>query len=321
MILLIAMPVVSFICTFITSRNLSISLGGASDNIYLEEPFLMSLTLDNKSFFPNTHVEIEVLMKNELFDVTGSHKIVIPAYGRGVNTVNYQLSQSLLGVLNASVISVKISDWFGFVSLSCPIKAEKDFVVYPNSRINVEPDMTAMSLGMSEMEESKKKGYDFSEVTDVREYQPGDKLQNIHWKLSAKKDLLMVKERVSMSSSQLIILVELINDGANVLNDILKATYGISEFLVDNQLPFTLCHWSEKLSELEMEYVDTREELNSWMEKIYYEKNYSDSRGKDMLLKSFDEEKKVMVISTRDMAEGETVFTYGSNVEGYITTD
>ena len=41
--------------------------------------------------------------------------------------------------------------------------------------------------------ESKKKGYDFSEVTGIREYIPGDKLQNIHWKLSAKKDILMVR--------------------------------------------------------------------------------------------------------------------------------
>lgn len=47
--------------------------------------------------------------------------------------------------------------------------------------------MTAVSQGMNEAEESRKKGHDFSEVVDVREYQPGDKLQNIHWKLSAKK--------------------------------------------------------------------------------------------------------------------------------------
>ena len=36
-------------------------------------------------------------------------------------------------------------------------------------------------------------GYDPSELFDVREFQRGDRVQNIHWKLSAKADRWMVK--------------------------------------------------------------------------------------------------------------------------------
>ena len=38
------------------------------------------------------------------------------------------------------------------------------------------------------------RGYDPSELFDVREFQNGDRLQSVHWKLSARTDELMVKE-------------------------------------------------------------------------------------------------------------------------------
>lgn len=37
-------------------------------------------------------------------------------------------------------------------------------------------------------------GQDTSVIREIREYRPGDRLRNIHWKLSAKKETLQVKE-------------------------------------------------------------------------------------------------------------------------------
>ena len=39
-----------------------------------------------------------------------------------------------------------------------------------------------------------KPGGGFSEIHDLREYRPGDSLHEIHWKLSAKTDKLIVRE-------------------------------------------------------------------------------------------------------------------------------
>ena len=35
------------------------------------------------------------------------------------------------------------------------------------------------------------------EVSEIREYRPGDRMHNIHWKLSAKRDEIMVYEFIS----------------------------------------------------------------------------------------------------------------------------
>ena len=48
--------------------------------------------------------------------------------------------------------------------------------------------------GEAEVYDDKTGGAAVSEVFQIRSFQPGDKIQNIHWKLSAKEDELMVRE-------------------------------------------------------------------------------------------------------------------------------
>ena len=50
-------------------------------------------------------------------------------------------------------------------------------------------------------------GYDNSELFQVREYRPGDRIQNIHWKLTAKQEELMVKEHALPKACPVILLL------------------------------------------------------------------------------------------------------------------
>ena len=49
--------------------------------------------------------------------------------------------------------------------------------------------------GESEDYSKERGGDDPSEVFKIRDYQPGDKLRSIHWKLTAKTDEMMVREQ------------------------------------------------------------------------------------------------------------------------------
>lgn len=49
-------------------------------------------------------------------------------------------------------------------------------------------------FGEAESYDDFQPGTDVSQIFDVREYRPGDRLQRIHWKLSAKSDGLLVRE-------------------------------------------------------------------------------------------------------------------------------
>ena len=61
--------------------------------------------------------------------------------------------------------------------------------------------------GESDVYDENSPGYDNSELFQVREYRPGDRIQNIHWKLTAKQEELMVKEHALPKACPVILLL------------------------------------------------------------------------------------------------------------------
>ena len=69
---------------------------------------------------------------------------------------------------------------------------EKEMTVFPQSESQDDMDITEFLAGAMELEESNKKGHDYAEVSDIRQFIPGDRIRDIHWKLTAKEGELMV---------------------------------------------------------------------------------------------------------------------------------
>ena len=62
--------------------------------------------------------------------------------------------------------------------------------------------------GETEVYDEHNPGHDNSEIFDVREYINGDRLQNVHWKMTAKQDKLMVKENSLPKSCPVILVLD-----------------------------------------------------------------------------------------------------------------
>lgn len=181
---------------------------------------------------------------------------------------------TLPGLVEIEVKSIKIKDLMGFCFLKKTVNAHADLTVMPELINEMEYEKTALEQGMLESEESSKRGNDFSDVQEIREYIPGDKLMSIHWKLSAKRDILMVKDRVSMSDRQLVILPELCGRDAELLNMILVSTYSIIRQLISDKTTVRLMYWSAVRYEYEDMRIDYKEELDDAFAKMFYEKTY-----------------------------------------------
>lgn len=318
-IIMLLLPVISIAVAKFVLSSLELSFSGAKENMHIEDPFVLKVVLNNPTIFPVLNVNVKMDTSNEFLELSGSHILNIPSYAKTANTITYPLKSEYLGVLKIEANEVQVTDWLGFFVFRKKIAVRKELVLLPFSTIEIEPDLTAVSGGMTELEESRKKGHDFSEMQDVREYQPGDKLQNIHWKLSAKKDMLMVKERVSMSSSQLVVLIELYQNEAMILNRILTAAYGVADFLIQNQIPFVLRWWSVRDQDMKLQYVDNKAELNAWIESIYYERYYTQADlGCMMMQRLVNEDTRFVVIGSQATGSGNVLLQYGGDVEGYI---
>lgn len=116
---------------------------------------------------------------------------------RGEETAWCSFETQHCGVVELSLDSVKIYDFFGIFYRK--VKWNK------KARIKVMPEFDLMPLEITRRTRefqadaqefsASRRGDDPSEIYQVREYRERDSLKDIHWKLSAREEELMVKER------------------------------------------------------------------------------------------------------------------------------
>ncbi len=88
---------------------------------------------------------------------------------------------------------------FGFLSKHLPGECEKEITVWPR-RISYTRYRYANLPGSLQGRSSLKKGAS-GELIGLREYEKGDSIRSIHWKVSAKQGRLIVKESASETQS------------------------------------------------------------------------------------------------------------------------
>ena len=87
-------------------------------------------------------------------------------------------------------IKVRVYDMFGLIPIPKKVELKGSIPVLPVQRL---PSIVEESNGFRAKILSKSNS-PYSEIYDVREYMAGDPVKSVHWKMSAKKDDIMVRE-------------------------------------------------------------------------------------------------------------------------------
>lgn len=93
--------------------------------------------------------------------------------------------------------SLRVYDITGMMYWDIKIGSMVELQVIPPMH-NVQVRLTNRTMnfyGEADVYDENRPGYDVSEILKIREYAAGDSLKNVHWKLTAKQDDLMVKEQ------------------------------------------------------------------------------------------------------------------------------
>jgi uncharacterized protein (DUF58 family) len=294
LIVMSVVPVISIVSVFILRHFLTITLTAPERELNLGEIGYLALKVSNPSWIMSFDANLIFRTENVFFQDSGSTRISIPIRMHNSYEHMIPIRYSMNGLYRFSFDGIRVRDLLGVVSLGRKVNTVTEVMIYPAEQQTMKKDMTDMSLGMTESEETIKRGHDFSDVSDVREYIPGDKLMSIHWKLSAKRDILMVKDRVSMSDQQMVILTELSGEDS-IVDEVLSLTYGICKSFIDEQIYVRLLWWSEVRYEFVEHQIVSRESLKEAFGDLYYEKIYEDTEKTRILMRSIRPELKAYV--------------------------
>lgn len=276
LILMAVAPVVSILCAILLKRNVSVeivALGDASARQHEEVYF--QIRVKNPSIFVSLDTKLYFEFENTFLGTKGTKVVSIPIRIKEGYTFELPVTPSLPGIIRVGITKMKIKDLMGFWYFSKKVDVSSEIPVVPYKRGPFQYDASAVEQGMLESEESTKRGNDFSDVQEIREYIPGDRLMSIHWKLSAKRDILMVKDRVSMSDKQLVILPELWSGDLRMLDFILASTYTIIHTFIADKTTVRLIYWSAKRYEYDDIRIDFPEDVDHAFIQMFYEKPYA----------------------------------------------
>ncbi len=110
-------------------------------------------------------------------------------------------------------------------------------------------------------------GADYTADYEIREYEEGDELRNIHWKLSAKQDELITKERLSSGSRKINVILDFQED--KVVNDkLMDSLQCIGESLINENYPMQLYWWNSVEKQIKSRLVFETGELEQMIYEI-----------------------------------------------------
>ena len=321
MVVMVFLPVVSILGARWVASGLTAEWEGPYESMEKGETFRVKLHLKNPARLGVMNCTAFIQVENAFYGTTRTHELKVPLRAGKGQTVTYPVTVSKCGRIEFRVQKIQVADFLGLTTFAGPASEAYAVTVLPKAAESMEEGLNGYTEGMTEVEEGTRKGSDFSEVQDSREYQPGDKMQNIHWKLSMKKDVLMVKERVSLSSRQLFLLVELHDNELGQMEEILDCAAGIADEMLRNRVPFSMVWWSVRNQDLVTWKVDYREQLEEGFRRIYYEELYEEQTlGREMYRRIYGEEAQFLWIGNRGYGNGEALTEYGKNTGVYYGT-
>ena len=153
-------------------------------------------------------------------------------------------------------------DWFGMLLLNIPQDAKIHISVLPDTFLpNVYVNMTMAEKEDAENWSPVKKGNDASEVFMLRDYVPGDSLKQIHWKMSAKKGQMIVKESSLPIEKSLLIYWDknTVESSAEEMDAMAECVASVSQAISGQGISYVL-GWTEGKNQM-FEVVDTDDQL------------------------------------------------------------
>ena len=264
------------------TAELSFSAAEAEKNLDV----YLTIRFNNPSHFPLMHVECPLQITSPYYESRPQMTYVLPAPAGRTDALSLPVTFQCCGLYEAEIVTLKVYDLLHFFSFSREVNLHTQTMVFPKERLETSYHPSFYAEGFDEYETPMKTGNVSSNVTDLREYRPGDRLQKIHWKLSAKIDKLMVKENEAAASHQFYVLLELYKTPKHpeYIDQAVTYAYGVSKELLEHRENFFFGFYSGARREFLSYPIRSDGDLMQALREAYYEKPYDTA---DMALQMY----------------------------------
>lgn len=171
---------------------------------------IIKINIKNRSRLPVVRLKACLVVHETIKGTKKKYNMKLDKVMHGKNEYVKKLAFAEAGNYEVILKKIRVYDMTGLMSWAIPVKKSSTVQIMP--KIHDMPVRLSLAVknfyGESDVYDEQNPGHDNSELFKVREYQKGDRLQNVHWKMTAKHDELMVKEHSLPKACPVVFLLD-----------------------------------------------------------------------------------------------------------------
>lgn len=153
------------------------------------------LEVENPTWLPVGQVCCTVELENHLTGETACVPVCLHPGVRTTQRVALQFASHYCGDIKLYTRKVRVSELTGCIRFAAPLYAEVKLTALPElPPVNLLLQYPALTPDDGDAWLEGRKGSDYTQTLQLREYAPGDHIKQIHWKLSSKLDKTIVRD-------------------------------------------------------------------------------------------------------------------------------
>ncbi len=229
-------------------------------------PVTVHIIIENRGLLPCTKFKCLLDQNNHFLHMRQKQWIRGGMVFAGENSYHDKAVFKDYGSYELGLSKIRVYDLTGIFYMHKKVKSSANVQVIPRMQeIGVHlTESTRNFFGDADVYDDFHPGDDHSELFQIREFQKGDKIQSIHWKLSVKADELLVKEHSMPKACPVVFLLDYKNKNqrrAENVNAYLVVIASISFSLMDAGCPHYAAWYSTMQKDVVRVRVDDEESL------------------------------------------------------------
>lgn len=219
-----------------------------------------NVRMHNATFLPLPKVKISLHYKNILTNEGADCEFYIPLHFSRTQNLRFSISSAYCGKISAVIDEVVFYDYLSLLRIKKRPALQCSTIILPDicdGEIAISQE--SEFAGMREVYSKTKPGDDNSEIFDMRDYKPGDKISQIHQKLSIKYDSLIVKEYSKPINSNVMLLFDFNSQNADAIDALADLLISLSYSMIERDSEHYVCIYSASEKALKQFDIDSRE--------------------------------------------------------------
>lgn len=189
-------PIVSLAYLSLVSKKISGTVFYAPSMGEKNQSMEVKLHVSSEFGFGHVRVRIHMSQKSNFADKKIRRRMMVTVANKNEETFRYTVSSPYCGNLEVCMEYIDIYDFLGLFYKRKRAGDKKHIGIMPKYQL-MPLEITRRTrefVADADDHSLEKSGDDPTEIYQIREYRPMDSVHDIHWKLTAKEDQLMVKE-------------------------------------------------------------------------------------------------------------------------------